>query len=180
MAGDALLEQVQRGDRQALEDLCSREWRPVYALIYRAVPHPSEAQDLTQEVFLRAYQSLPRYQVGDAPFHAYLATIARNLLRDRWRWQRPASVELTEELGLPGPDIEPEDWAMADAEGTRILDALAMLPADYQTVLRLRVLDGRPADEVAALMARSPAALRQLQHRALVALRGLLQTGARR
>ena len=180
MAGDPLVERVKRGDRQALEELCGAEWRPLYALIYHSVPNPAEAQDLTQEVFLRAIQSLGRYQPTDVPFRAYLATIARNLLRDRWRWRKPDAAEWTEELGIADPSAGPEDWVIADAEGERILEALATLPTDYQTILRLRLLDGRSADEITAIMGRAPATLRQLQHRALVSLRSQLQTGARR
>lgn len=78
-----LLERAQRGDLDALEEICDREWRPVYGIVYQAVRNVGEAQDLTQEVFLRALRSLPRYRDMGVPFGAYLGTIARNLIRDR-------------------------------------------------------------------------------------------------
>jgi RNA polymerase sigma-70 factor (ECF subfamily) len=174
VAGEQLLDNIQLGDRQALEELCRREWRPIYGLVYSAVRDSGEAQDLTQEVFARALRSLPRYRDTGVPFHAYLATIARNLLRDRYRDSRPASVELTDALGLESGDAGPEERAISASESARVHTALATLPADYQRVLRLRVLDGRSTEEVAATLGRSPAATRQLQHRAVVALRSAL------
>lgn len=180
MAGEQLLDNIQLGDRQALEELCRREWRPIYGLIYSAVRDTGEAQDLTQEVFARALRALPSYRDTGAPFHAYLATIARNLLRDRFRQRRPASVELTDALGLEATGAGPEERAVSASEDARVRTALATLPADYQLVLRLRVLDERPTHEVATALGRSPEAVRQLQHRAVVALRNALGMEARR
>jgi len=60
-------------------------------------------------------------------------------------------------------------------EMQRVREAFASLRDDYQTVVRLRILEGRPIDEVAVLLDRRPDAVRQLQHRAIVALRGKLQ-----
>lgn len=175
MGDDPLLEWARRGDRQALEDLCRREWRPVYALVYHAVRDRAEAEDLTQEVFLRALRSLGHYRATGAPFHAFLAAVARNLLRDRWRrdGRNPVELDCVEELQAGGGD--PEASALAAAERARLRDALACLPPDYQAVLRLRVVEGRPTAEVAALLGRGPNAVRQLQHRALVALRARLR-----
>jgi RNA polymerase sigma-70 factor (ECF subfamily) len=62
MADDDLIRRPQRGDRAALEEICGREWRPIYDLVYYAVQNRDEAQDLTQEVFLRALSTLHSYQ----------------------------------------------------------------------------------------------------------------------
>src|SRR5437868_15359217 len=86
---DELLSRARRGDQRALEELCRREWRPVYAIAYHAVGNVADAQDLTQEVFLRALQALDRYEERGIPFQAYLATIARNLVRNRARVPTP-------------------------------------------------------------------------------------------
>jgi RNA polymerase sigma-70 factor, ECF subfamily len=174
IADDLVLERAQQGDRLALEELCRREWPAVYGLAYHALGLRTEAQDLTQEVFVRALRSLPGYRASGAPFGAWLATIARNLLRDRWRAARPAWSALTDDLAATNREHDPEAWTLANAEAAQIRAALDALPADYQTVLRLRILEGRSTEEVAGLLDRSPAALRQLQHRAIVALRSAL------
>ncbi len=180
MGDDQLLRQARDGDRRALDELCHREWRPVYALLYHGVRDRAEAQDLTQEVFLRALRSLDRYREGAAPFGAYLATIARNLLRDRWRRKALGFVDLDQldyvdnAARAAGGEADPLERLLADAEHDRLCRALAALPADYQTVIHLRIVEGRAGAEVARLMGRSPDAVRQLQHRALVALRAAL------
>ena len=179
MVGDDLLERARRGDRAALDDLCKREWRPVYGIAYRALGNVAEAQDLTQEVFLRALRSLDRYRVTGVPFSAYLATIARNRLRDGWRGHRPALVQLDHAAGLPAAGGAPETAAILADERQRLHDALADLPTDYQAVIRLRVLDGLSSAETGRIMGRSPDAVRQLQRRALAALRDALTEGSR-
>ena len=167
----ALLRRAQLGDSVALEEVCRREWRPVYGLLYQAVGNRVDAQDMTQEVFLRALKSIDRYQTTGAPFRAYLATIARNLLRDRWRRKFPPFVDINEAAELPSQGAGPEEHVLTTVEAERLRHWIGTLPADYQTVIRLRILEGRPTDEVARLMNRNAAAVRQLQHRAIVALR---------
>ncbi len=169
-----LLELALRGDRLALDELCRREWRPVYGIIYQAVQNRAEAQDLTQEVFLRALKSLDRYQVTGAPFHAYLGTIARNLLRDRWRKRSypTADIDTVPEVPEAGPG--PEQQILASSDRQSVEAKLLTLPEDQQTVIRLRMLESRSSSEVGELMGRSPAAVRQLQRRALLALRAAL------
>lgn len=179
MVGDDLLERARRGDRAALEDLCQREWRPVYGIAYRALGNVGEAQDLTQEVFLRALRSLDRYRATGAPFSAWLATIARNRLRDGWRGHQRNPVRLDLAANLPTTGAGPETAAILADERQRLHDALAELPADYQAVIRLRVLDGLSSAEAGRIMGRSPDAVRQLQRRALAALRDALTEGSR-
>lgn len=175
---EQLLRRARQGDAAALEELCRREWQPVYAIVARAVGSRAEAEDLTQEVFLRALRALDRYQEMGAPFRAFLATIARNLIRTHWKTSRAGPITLARWPDLPGDEADPEQSVIVAAELAQLRHALETLSPDYQTVLRLRLLDGRSADEVAALMRRSPGAVRVLQHRALTALRAVLQKGS--
>jgi RNA polymerase sigma-70 factor (ECF subfamily) len=175
MTDDDLLRRVQRGDRAALEELCRLEWRPVYDLVYRTVQNRAEAQDLTQEVFLRALRSIDRVVDTGRPLHSWFVTIALNLLRDRWR-RRPAPSANVDSLPfLTSTEPGPEQLVLADLDRATIRAALASLPDDYQTVIRLRVLEGRSSPEVAALMGRNADAVRQLQRRALLAMRAALR-----
>ena len=169
MGNDPLLERAQRGDTEALDELFRREWQPIFGLAYTALRDRNDAQDVTQEAFLRALRRLDQFQQRGVPFHAYVATIARNLIRDRWRQTVPASVSL-HDVELSGPEAA-ESIVIKRDEQTYLRGVLARLPDDYQAVIQLRILDGRPTDEVAALMHRSPGAVRVLQHRAIVALR---------
>lgn len=169
-----LLRGARSGDRQALDELCRRNWRTVYRVLARLAPSPAETEDLTQEVFLRAIRSLPRYRDQGLPFSAYLLQIARNLARDRWRASsnRPLLTGEVPDRAVTGPG--PESLAVDGARREALIAALDRLSADHRLVLRLRILDGRPASEVARITNRSPAAVRQLQVRALAALRTAL------
>lgn len=169
-----LLRGARSGDQQALDDLCRRNWRPVYRCLARLTASPAEAEDLTQEVFLRAIRSLHRYRDQGLPFTAYLLQIARNLARDRWRASltRPLVTGDVPERAVTGPG--PEALAVEGARREALICALDELSADHRLVLRLRILEGRPASEVARITDRSPAAVRQLQVRALAALRTAL------
>jgi RNA polymerase sigma-70 factor, ECF subfamily len=174
MTDDRLLRRAQRGDRDALEELCTREWRGVYGVVYQAVGNRPEAQDLTQEAFLRALRSLDQYRHTGVPFSAWLATIPRNLVRDRRRMKRPVTVNLAKTPDIPSRLSGPEERAIQSSERRRLLAAIESLSPDHQAVIRLRMLDGLPATEVARIMNRNPAAVRQLQRRALTALRSQL------
>jgi RNA polymerase sigma-70 factor (ECF subfamily) len=66
----ALLSLARSGDRRALEALCQRSWRPVYRSFARYTGDPSEAEDLTQEVFLRALRALPQFADRGVPYTA--------------------------------------------------------------------------------------------------------------
>jgi RNA polymerase sigma-70 factor (ECF subfamily) len=174
---DRVIRRAVRGEKAALEELCQAEWRPVFGLIYHAVQNSAEAQDLTQEVFLRALNSLDRFQVTEAPFRAYLMTIARNLLRDRWRRRKLPTMSLGDAFDIGSSEPGPEPLALAAIEREVLERAFSSLPEDYQTVIRLRIIEERSSPETGALMGRSPEAVRQLQRRALSALRLVLEQG---
>jgi RNA polymerase sigma-70 factor (ECF subfamily) len=180
MMGDDLIRQAQQGDRAAVEALFRREWKPIYRLVYRAVGDGAEAQDLTQEVFIRALTSLDRFEQTGTPFAGYLSVIARNLLRDRWRRRRLPMVPVSDAAQLASAAAGPEQAALIADEQTRLEALLAPLPPDYRKVIQLRVLEGRSTEEVAAIMQRSPGAIRILQHRAITTLRTQIQEGRRR
>jgi RNA polymerase sigma-70 factor (ECF subfamily) len=177
MVDDLVVQRAIRGERVALEELCQAEWRPIYGLIYHTVQNRAEAQDLTQEVFLRALRSLDRYQVTESPFHAYLTTIARNLLRDRWRRRKLSTSPLDDAFEIGSSEPGPEPLALATIEREVIERAFRSLPEDYQTVIRLRIIEERSSPETGELMGRTPEAVRQLQRRALGALRHVLEQG---
>jgi RNA polymerase sigma-70 factor (ECF subfamily) len=166
---DSLLERAKHGDEHALDELFRREWRPIFGLAYAALHDRSDAQDVTQEAFLRALRQLDQFQPRGIPFHAYLATIARNLIRDRWRQPVAVSIPLQQSDLIESEATDAT--VIATSEQAFLHEVLTRLPADYQTVIRLRILDERPTEEVASLMQRSPGAIRVLQHRAIAALR---------
>jgi RNA polymerase sigma-70 factor (ECF subfamily) len=173
--GADLLSRAQRGDRAALELLCRQEWVTVYRVVVGWVSSRQEAEDVTQEVFLRALRHLEGYQSESGSFRPYLITVARNLLRDRWRAEnRHAGGGYDPGVGEEWDD-GPEAAVLAAEGRAELIAAMAQLPSDHQRVLRLRLIEGRSAAEAAAVLERTPEAVRQLQHRALAALRAGLE-----
>ena len=85
LAESALPSLAGAGDRGAIETLCQRGWRPVYRSFARYTRDPAEAEDLTQEAFLRVLLALPQFTDQGVPYTAYLLRIAANLARGRWR-----------------------------------------------------------------------------------------------
>ena len=160
MGDRQLVRKAQQGNPEALDTLFRREWRPIYAQIYQAVQNRAEAEDLTQESFIRALRALDRYQDTGVPFRAFLATVARNLVRSHWRRARHSTLDIDRALDLASNDIGPESSAVAVDGRDRLDNVLRTLPADYETVIRLRIYEDRSTAEVAALMHRSPGAVR--------------------
>jgi RNA polymerase sigma-70 factor, ECF subfamily len=172
---DTVLQPSLRG-RAEIEQICRHEWRPIYNLIYRTVQNRAEAQDLTQEVFLRAVRSLERYEDRGDAMHGLLVTVALNLLRDRWRRRRPIAADVDALPYLATREPGPEQLALDDLDDAAIQLALTRLPDEQQRVIQLRVIEGRSSQEVAELLGRNAAAVRQIQRRALLALREALRT----
>ena len=161
-------DRARMGDRHALEDLVRRQWPRVHRILSAETGSRTEADDLTQEAFARVLPRLREFTTEGA-MAGYLDVAARNLARDRFRRRRfLADVPVDDR---PAQDPGPEAQAISRLDGATVRAAMRRLPADYRAVLRLRLQEGRSSEEVARHMARSGAAVRQLQHRALVALR---------
>jgi RNA polymerase sigma-70 factor, ECF subfamily len=161
------------GDDAALETLCRSEWYGVFYLVSGSVPDAGEAEELTQEVFSRAIASLARFSYVGVPFRSYLAQIARNLLRDRWRAARlhPGSVVPGGRERPPPSGTDPVPTVLVVAEDRKsLVAAVSQLPDRCRDVLRLQLLEGRTADEIGVEWGRSPDVVRRIQQRALSAL----------
>jgi RNA polymerase sigma-70 factor, ECF subfamily len=83
-----LLLRCRAGDQAAWRDLVARHTRRVFNLAYRFVGRVDEAEDLTQEVFVKVYQSLDRYRQAEGSFTTWLTTVARNQVIDNYRRRR--------------------------------------------------------------------------------------------
>ncbi len=165
-----LIARARAGEVEAFGGLYQRYLRRIYLYIRGRVDDQADAEDLTEQVFVQAFQSLGQYHHRGHPFSAFLYRVAHNLVIDHRR--RAASVQLTaleEDMTEAGASLE--DQAHNRAESGRLADALKDLPEDYQEIIRLRLLLGMPTDMAAAWMGRSPGASRVLLHRALKSLK---------
>ncbi len=175
-----LIAQAQQGDKAAVSALYEAYAQPILRYISYRVDSDSVAEDLTSEVFVRMVRGLPQYQDTGAPFGAWLYRIAATRIADHYRYQRRMTAEpISDEQ--PNDDTDPLNTLARQQERDQLRKALQALPEDYQTLLILRFMQQLPHSEVAAVMNKSEAAIRVMQHRALKALAEQLgQTGKAR
>ena len=169
-----LIERARSGDTEAFGDLYERYAGNIFRFLFANLHNRLDAEDLTSEVFLRAWRSLPSYRERGFHFSAFLFRIARNLLVDRYRGNLP--IEPLPEGTPPKAIWEPDtaDVSAANQERLRLLRYLEQLRPDYRMVLVLRFLNELSTKETAQVMSRSVGAIRVLQFRALSDLRELI------
>lgn len=164
-ADTALLEKLRSGDAAAFERLVAERSGEVYALLYRLTADAEEARDLTQETFLRAFQSISRFR-GEANVKTWLYRIAVNQARNRWRWWRRRRRDATVSLdGSDRPDqqsltdrvrneavADPEQVTLAHEREEQLRDALLELRPSYREAVILRDVEGLTYEEIAATL----------------------------
>lgn len=163
---ERLLVQAAQKDPGRFAELYDRHFERVYAYITRRVRSRAEAEDLTSEVFRRALEHLPRFELRGVPFGAWLFRIASNAIRDYL--QRTAR-----ETGNPAAD-EPSavPLGLEDVERrARLFDMVKELSGDQRSVVVMRFVQELSIREIAQAMGRSQGAVKQLQFRALQSLR---------
>jgi len=172
-----LLKKAQQGNSSAFGDLYERHASAIFRFLYAHLDSQLDAEDLTCEVFLKAWQSLPNYQERGVPFLAFLFRIARNTLVDHYRQSSRTEVEMPDELDgwMPDANPGPAETISSQMEHQEILQILGRLRQDYQSVLILRFISDLSPEETAQVMNRSAGAIRVLQHRALGELRKQLK-----
>jgi RNA polymerase sigma-70 factor (ECF subfamily) len=169
-----LILRAQAGEEEALDELCRASWKSIYRFVAQRCSSAAEAEDLTQSVFLRALSSLPTFQDRGIPFEAYLFRTARNLLVDRWRAASSRSISFTA-ISEDGRGHVQEPVADFVDDRDELLRAFDQLSPAHQQVLRLRLVEGRSSAEVATMIDSTPPAVRQMQVRAVSALRAAME-----
>ena len=146
----------------------------VYRHIYYRVGNEQDAEDLTQQVFLKAWQAIPRYKKTASPFIAWLMTISHNLIVDSYRMRKDTAY-LEAEVLADSPASNPEQAAEASFEQQHLRRAILKLGSDEQQVVILRFIEGFEFAEIASVLKKKEGNVRVILHRALVKLRSILE-----
>jgi len=171
---ESLVRQARSGDSEAFGQLYDACLERVYRYIYFRVSEEETAEDLTSQVFLKAWENLDRYKTGGSPFIAWLYTIARNLVIDHYRTQK--EVVSLEDVTLSAPEEQnPVGQAELRFEMQALRDALQLLTEDQQEVLILKFIAGLPNASIAKMLKKQEGAIRALQMRGLQTLARHLQ-----
>jgi RNA polymerase sigma-70 factor (ECF subfamily) len=151
-----LLQRCRAGDEVAWRELVARHTRRVFNLAYRFVGRVDEAEDLTQEVFIKVYQSLDRYRQGEAAFSTWLTTVARNQVIDDYRRRREERRRRLEDPAVLDGIASSEEGPLRGLEREERVEfvrrGLRALPADLREPLILCDLQGLPYEQVAGLL----------------------------
>jgi RNA polymerase sigma-70 factor (ECF subfamily) len=169
-----LLERAKQYDEAALGELYDHYAPRIYAYIYRRVSDAHLAEDLTSDVFVRVMQAIQSERFWHTSFQAWLYRIAHNLVADHYRRQ-PSATELELDERLVAAEDDPVAAVAERFSHRRLRAAISRLTSDQQQVLALRFGEGMTAREVARVMDKSVGAIEALQHRALAALRRVLE-----
>ena len=169
-----LIRLSQEGEGEAFGQLIERYKSKVFNLAYGLIGDRSEADDLAQEVFIKAFYALPKFQFRSG-FGTWLYRIAVNHVRDYLRKNRHRLDELSiHELGetIPGASgTSFEERQLADKRRNLVQTALRRLPEKYRTILLLRDMQELPYEEISRILAISPGTVDSRLHRARKRLR---------
>jgi RNA polymerase sigma-70 factor (ECF subfamily) len=178
-----LMCRVKSGDKYAFETLVYRHQRPVLNFIFRFLRDPTEAENLTQEVFLRVWKSAGTYQ-PDAKFTTWLYRITTNLCINKQRamhirkWfamsQSHEQEQKSEDTFIPSEGAEiktPEDHLIDSEQSLHLLNAINDLPTSQRLAIVLKIYDGLSYHEISQIMNRSVSAVDSLLIRAKKNLR---------
>jgi RNA polymerase sigma-70 factor, ECF subfamily len=167
---DRLVAEAQRGDPEAFGRIFDAYVGPIHRFIASRVNRPSDAEDLTQLVFVKALEALPRYEARGIPFGGWLFRLARNAIIDQVRTRRD-HLSLVAAVTRETEDAGPEAMAALRDDLERVARALIELTDDQREVIELRFFAGLSVHETADAMGRQDGTVRGLQFRALAALR---------
>jgi RNA polymerase sigma-70 factor (ECF subfamily) len=169
-AVERLVAAAKHGDAMAFGRIFDIYHRPIYRFIVARTHSQADAEDLTQLVFLKALEALPRYEARGIPFGGWLFRLARNAVIDHARTRRE-HADLDAVLERPGTEPEPESGILAREETEAIGQALAALTDEQREAIELRFFAGLSAREAAVVMGKQEGTVRGLQFRAIAALR---------
>ncbi len=164
-----------QGDSEAFGELYLVFLDPIFRYIYLRTGDTNDAEDLAEQVFLKAWQALPGYKQQGFPFSCWLYRIAHNLIVDYHRrrkstlpWQVSPSEDPDESSPVGSTSLPDQD------ESISLAAAISNLSDEQQQVIVLRFVEGMGYEELSPILNKSEGACRMIQNRALKALYSLM------
>jgi len=170
---EQLVQRAVNGDREAFTKIYDLHFDKIYRYIYVKVHSQAEAEDLTQDVFIKAYEGIKKYKWMDLPFTAWLFRIARNRVID---YIRKVSKEKKASLDEAGAISSGDPVYMTEInfEIHQLKDALKKLPDAQREVATMRFISELSIAEVALALGKREGTVKALQFNAIASLRKLL------
>ncbi len=164
-----LVRRAQHHDQEAFAQLYEEHFDKIYRYVTFKIGNETEAEDMTQQVFLNALQSISSFKWKGIPFSAWLFRIAHNQIVDYLRKKKHLTVPLDESLA--SNDDNPQSVVEQKLDIEQLILATKQLTGAQREVISLRFAGELPIAQVAKAMGKSQGAVKALQHSAIVALR---------
>lgn len=170
-----IVERAKNYDSEAFGQLYDMYFDKVFRYAYYRVGNRHEAEDIAEQVFLKALESIPGFEWRGIPFSAWLLRIASNLVIDYYRSNKYKTVDIEEETNLALDDShDPEYSAIREFDRKEVIKAIMSLTEDQQQVIIMRFIADMTNEEVANAIGKNVGAVKALQHRALGSLSRVL------
>jgi RNA polymerase sigma-70 factor (ECF subfamily) len=184
-----LVERCLTGDQAAWADLVRTHTRRIYNLCYRFTGKPAEAEDLTQDVFLRVFKTLGSFQGSQGSFTTWLTSVTRNLLIDHYRKHKkerlvdslddqPETEEGRQVTELPSKGDKPDDILLDQESGELLQQALTRLTPDLREAVIMRDLQELEYREISVILKVPEGTVKSRINRGRAALGRLLKRTA--
>ena len=172
----SLVARAQQHEQGAFAELYEKYFDRIYRYIALKIGDKFEAEDMTQQVFLKALKSIDSFKWKDVPFSAWLYRIAHNQIVDHLRRssRRPTSPLEEAVLHVEDPGGNPQTQVEVNFDLERMVAATRKLTPAQREVIALRFTGELPIAEVSRIMGKSEGAVKALQHSAVVALRRIM------
>jgi RNA polymerase sigma-70 factor (ECF subfamily) len=171
-----LIQRARQGDLAAVSELYNLHVDRIYQYVRYRTGDDQTAEDITAEVFLRALESLGRYNDQGAPFIAWLYRIAHARIIDYWRSSKRRQTAPLDDPLLQDGLVTTDEAIDVDFVQHRLLrSALRQLTEDQQNVIILKFMQGLSNAEIAQVLGKTEGAVKSLQRRALETLARLLE-----
>jgi RNA polymerase sigma-70 factor (ECF subfamily) len=168
-----LVKRAQQHNEEAFSELYELYFDKIYRYISLKIGNHIEAEDMTQQVFIKALHSISSYKWRGLPFSAWLFRIAHNLVVDHFRKQTRQPVSALDDTVMAADD-NPEKLVELKLDIEKLAVAVKKLTPAQQEVIALRFSGEFPIAQVAEIMGKSEGAVKALQHSAVVSLRKIL------
>ena len=154
-----LVETVRQGRREGQTEMVSRYAERVFAMIARQVPDMMDAQELTQDAFLRAFSHIDSYAPHKASLSTWLCRIAYHLTLDHLKRRRPVIVAMEDNTDISDEELEAELSTGREERIEQLMEMIDTLPDDERMLLTLYYFEDRPLTEITYITGIEHAAL---------------------
>lgn len=169
-----LLARAKQGQQEAFAEIYRLFFKKIYNFIFYRVSHKETAEDLAEDVFIKAFAKMDGVKDPDT-FEGWLYQVSRNRVIDYYR-QKKTTVALEDVENTLEYETNVIDSVNLDQQQKKLLKLIKELGAEQQVVIKLKFYEDLTNQEIAALLKKSEGAIRVIQHRALARLQELMES----